>query len=77
MLLLHGFAGSAYTWRYLIPPLAAEHRVFTLDLKGFGFSDKPADGRYAVADQADLVATSSSARACMTWSSWAIPWVAR
>ena len=56
VLLLHGFAACAYTWRYLIPPLAAAHRVFTLELKGFGLSDKPADGHYAVADQADLVA---------------------
>ena len=56
ILLLHGFGACAYTWRYLIPPLAAEHRVFTLDLKGFGLSDKPADGHYAVADQAEMVA---------------------
>ena len=56
ILLLHGFGACAYTWRYLIPPLAAEHRVFTLDLKGFGLSDKPDDGHYAVADQAEMVA---------------------
>lgn len=56
ILLLHGFGACAYTWRHLIPPLAAEHRVFTLDLKGFGFSDKPADGHYAVSDQAEMVA---------------------
>jgi len=56
ILLLHGFAACAYTWRYLIPPLAADHRVITMDLKGFGLSDKPADGHYAVADQAEVVA---------------------
>lgn len=56
ILLLHGFAACAYTWRYLIPPLAAGHRVFTLELKGFGLSDKPADGHYAVADQTEMVA---------------------
>ena len=27
-----------------------------MDLKGFGLSDKPADGHYAVADQAEMVA---------------------
>ncbi|MCX5894015.1 MAG: alpha/beta hydrolase [Deltaproteobacteria bacterium] len=54
--MLHGFGACAYTWRYLIPPLAAEHRVFTLDLKGFGRSDKPADGHYAISDQAEMVA---------------------
>jgi len=56
VLLLHGFGGCAYTWRYLIPPLAAAHRVLTLELKGFGLSDKPLDGHYAVADQAKMVA---------------------
>ncbi len=56
VLLLHGFGGCAYTWRYLIPPLAAAHRVLTLELKGYGLSDKPRDGHYAVADQAGIVA---------------------
>ena len=56
VILLHGFGAFAYSWRHLIPPLAAEHRVFTLELKGHGLSDKPADGHYAVADQADMVA---------------------
>jgi len=56
VLLLHGFGASAYSWRFIIPPLAAAHRVITMDLKGFGLSDKPADGHYAVADQAEMVA---------------------
>jgi len=56
VLLLHGFGGCAYTWRYLIPPLAVAHRVLTLELKGYGLSDKPRDGHYAVADQAGIVA---------------------
>jgi pimeloyl-ACP methyl ester carboxylesterase len=56
IVLLHGFGACAYTWRHVIPALAAQHRVFTLDLKGYGRSDKPADGHYAVSDQADMVA---------------------
>jgi pimeloyl-ACP methyl ester carboxylesterase len=55
IILLHGFGACAYVWHNLIPPLAAEHRVFTLDLKGHGYSDKPADGHYLVSDQADIV----------------------
>ena len=55
IILLHGFGACAYTWRHVIPDLAAQHRVFTLDLKGYGLSDKPADGHYAVSDQADMV----------------------
>jgi pimeloyl-ACP methyl ester carboxylesterase len=56
VILLHGFGACAYTWRYLIPALAEQHRVFTMDLKGHGLSGKPRDGHYAVSDQAEMVA---------------------
>jgi pimeloyl-ACP methyl ester carboxylesterase len=56
VILLHGFGSSAYSWRFLGPALAADHRVFTLDLKGYGLSAKPEDGKYAISDQADMVA---------------------
>ena len=55
IILLHGFGGCAYSWRFLAPALAADHRVYTIDLKGFGLSDKPEDGNYSVRDQADMV----------------------
>ncbi len=55
ILLLHGLGTSGYTWRHLVPELAKTHRVITLDLKGFGASDKPDDGKYSVLDQAALV----------------------
>lgn len=55
VLLLHGLGASSYSWRYVIPELARTHRVIALDLKGFGQSDKPEDGRYSLFDQADLV----------------------
>jgi len=55
VILLHGFGACAYTWRFLAPALVADHRVLTIDLKGYGLSDKPVDGKYAVSDQADLV----------------------
>ncbi len=56
ILLIHGFGANAYTWRHLEPALARTHRVISLDLKGFGRSDKPLDKRYSVQDQAALVA---------------------
>lgn len=55
IILLHGFGGCSYSWRYLAPALAANHRVYSIDLKGFGLSDKPQDGKYAMSDQADMV----------------------
>ena len=56
IILLHGFGGCAYSWRFLAPALAQDHRVFTIDLKGYGLSAKPEDGKYAISDQADMVA---------------------
>jgi len=56
ILLLHGFGASSYTWRHVEPALtAAGHRVLTLDLKGFGLSEKPNDKDYSIFDQAALV----------------------
>jgi pimeloyl-ACP methyl ester carboxylesterase len=41
--LIHGFGASIRHWRRNIPVLAeAGHRVFAIDLLGFGKSDKPA-----------------------------------
>eukprot|EP00898_Chlorokybus_atmophyticus_P001770 jgi/Chlat1/2594/Chrsp178S02448 len=40
VVLVHGFGASAYHWRYNIPALAKHHRVYALDLLGFGLSDK-------------------------------------
>lgn len=42
VVLVHGWACSAFAWRHVLSPLAAHgHRVLALDLKGHGFSDKP------------------------------------
>lgn len=55
LVLVHGFAGSSYTWRHVIPLLAQKHEVYAVDLLGFGLSDKPADGAYSLADQGQLI----------------------
>ena len=47
LFLLHGLGSSTYSWEALAPLLqAGGYRVFALDLKGFGWSDKPADSEY-------------------------------
>jgi 2-succinyl-6-hydroxy-2,4-cyclohexadiene-1-carboxylate synthase len=43
VVLLHGFTGSAATWRGLVARLAGEYRVIAVDLPGHGESDAPAD----------------------------------
>lgn len=55
LLFLHGFGESRFTWRYLVDDLAKNHRLILLDLKGFGDSPKPHDGRYSIYDQAAAV----------------------
>ena len=54
LLLIHGFPTASWDWEALLAPLARNHRVFAVDMMGFGFSDKPRDYPYAIADQADL-----------------------
>lgn len=51
LLLVHGWAVSAYLWRHNILPLAAAgHRVLAIDLPGHGLSDAPsAAGSYTLA----------------------------
>jgi pimeloyl-ACP methyl ester carboxylesterase len=55
LILLHGFGETHETWGALAPELARRYRVISVDLKGMGFSDKPDDGRYRVADQAAII----------------------
>jgi len=45
ILLVHGFPETWWTFRKLIPLLAVNHRVFAVDLRGFGDSDNTA-GEY-------------------------------
>lgn len=40
-LLIHGFAGSTFSWRHLAPRLAERgHPVLAIDLPGFGYSER-------------------------------------
>jgi len=55
LLLIHGFSSSLYTWRASLDALAQQYRVYALDLKGFGFSDKP-DSDYTIDEYVDFVA---------------------
>ena len=43
LLLVHGLLTSAYSWRYVISPLAEKYTVVAVDLPGAGKSDGPAD----------------------------------
>ncbi|WP_327151910.1 alpha/beta fold hydrolase [Nocardia sp. NBC_01329] len=55
LLLVHGSGATGSTWEPVVPALAAEYRVITIDLPGCGRSE-PAS-TYAVPQQAERVAT--------------------
>lgn len=44
LVLVHGLAGSAVDWAFVIPALARNHRVLALDLPGFGDTPQPPEG---------------------------------
>lgn len=53
LVLIHGFPTASWDFEALWAPLCARFRVITLDMLGFGFSDKP-DAPYSILRQADL-----------------------
>jgi pimeloyl-ACP methyl ester carboxylesterase len=55
LVLIHGLGGSICNFRYNIPALSQHLRVVALDLKGFGYSERPAAGDYSPTAQALLV----------------------
>jgi pimeloyl-ACP methyl ester carboxylesterase len=47
ILMVHGFASSTYSWQKVAPLLQKKgYHVWTFDMKGFGWSDKPKGARY-------------------------------
>ena len=57
--LLHGFPEFWYAWRHQIPALSERYTVVAPDLRGYGYSDKPAGGydkRTMAADVKELAA---------------------
>lgn len=57
LLLIHGFPTSSWDWHHLWDDLARDFHVVTLDMLGFGLSDKPRKHQYRMAEQADIFET--------------------
>ena len=53
VVLIHGFGSAIEAWEPVLPVLT-DFRVLALDLKGFGWTDRP-EGDYSPAEQARLV----------------------
>ena len=57
MLMLHGFGGSAYSYRHLIPVFARSRRVIAVDLKGFGYSERDVRAGFSATAQVAMLKT--------------------
>lgn len=55
ILLIHGFPTASWDWWKMWDQLTSAYRVLTLDMLGFGFSDKPRGYDYSILDQANLI----------------------
>ncbi|HEY0143972.1 MAG TPA: alpha/beta fold hydrolase, partial [Thermoanaerobaculia bacterium] len=55
LVLVHGVAMRGDDWAPLLRALKREHRVYALDLLGYGNSDKPEGADYSIAQQTEIV----------------------
>jgi pimeloyl-ACP methyl ester carboxylesterase len=56
IVMVHGLGGRAEDWAALMPQLVRDHhRVYVLDLPGYGRSDWPANAAYSIPEQVALV----------------------
>jgi pimeloyl-ACP methyl ester carboxylesterase len=68
IVLLHGWLGTSYHWRKVIPLLAKKHTVLAIDARGYGESDKPYagyDGKTLAADVIGILDGLGIAKATM------------
>ncbi|WP_133468297.1 alpha/beta fold hydrolase [Paraglaciecola marina] len=55
IVLIHGFPSAAWDWHLIWKHLAKRYRLVSLDMLGFGLSDKPSEHQYSLIEQADIV----------------------
>lgn len=57
LILIHGYTASTYVWHTSAPMLAENDlHIISVDLVGFGYSDKPRSFDYSIASHARMVA---------------------
>ncbi|WP_445777500.1 alpha/beta fold hydrolase [Shewanella sp.] len=57
LLLIHGFPSASWDWEGMWQQLIEHYYVITLDMLGFGLSDKPKNNEYLISQQADIFQT--------------------
>ena len=61
VVMVHGFASSLENWAPVIPALSKSYRILAMDLKGFGWTDRP-EGDYSPEAQARIILRLMDAR---------------
>ena len=54
LLLIHGYPSASWDWEGMWKTLTEHYYVITLDMLGFGLSDKPKNARYLISEQANI-----------------------
>ncbi len=57
VLFIHGFASFSYSWMKMIGHMPRKLRFITIDLKGYGYSEKRCDDQLSPFDQSIIVAS--------------------
>jgi pimeloyl-ACP methyl ester carboxylesterase len=55
ILFIHGFPSAAWDWHYQWQHLAKDYQLISLDLLGYGLSDKPVKHQYSLLEQANII----------------------
>jgi len=55
LLLIHGFMGYSYSWRFNVEPLSRHFSVYAMDLPGCGFSQRTQEPECTLAGDAEAV----------------------
>lgn len=61
VVMVHGFASSIENWAPVIPAVSKSYRVIAMDLKGFGWTDRP-EGDYSPEAEAKIILKLMDAR---------------
>ncbi len=55
LVMVHGFGGATFSFRYQMAEFSKDHRCVAIDLKGFGYSQRVKGGDYSLTEQARIV----------------------
>lgn len=70
LLCIHGFSDNKFTFAFLARELIKNYHVISIDLPGFGDSDKPLNARYSLQKYQDWVLEFIQAKKSLIATSW-------